>query len=151
MLFGQFRKGDANDPKTYTASIAAVLAEYPEDVIRQATDPRTGLGSHLDWLPTVKEVRDFCCEIVEAEARAAQRERDLQTQIAGRAEYEAARAKAPSRADIRAKLSLPTKPVQPLEPAKLYAKVKAAQELYKTGLTISAETRAILERAGYSI
>src|SRR5689334_17853078 len=75
LLFGQFRKGDANDPDTYTASVASVLAEFPDEVIRQATDPRTGLGSRLDWLPTVKEVRDFCQEIVEAEARAARRER----------------------------------------------------------------------------
>ena len=60
LLFGCYRKGEANDPDTYTAAIAAILAEYPEQVIREVTDPRVGLPRKLSWLPTVKEVSDAC-------------------------------------------------------------------------------------------
>lgn len=59
-LFGCYRKGEAHDPDTYVAAIAAVLAEYPEETIWTVTDPRAGLPSKVGWLPTVKEVRDAC-------------------------------------------------------------------------------------------
>ena len=71
MLFGCYRKGDANDPDTYTAAIAAILAEYPVDVIRDVTDPRVGLPRKLSWLPTVKEVSDACDELEKIKASAA--------------------------------------------------------------------------------
>ena len=60
LMFGCYRRGDANDPDTYTAAIAAVLAEYPPEVVKAVTDPRTGLPRKVSWLPTVKEVSDAC-------------------------------------------------------------------------------------------
>lgn len=60
MLFGCYRKGDANDPDTYTAAITAILAEYAPEVIQRATDPRTGLARKLKFLPTVAEVSEEC-------------------------------------------------------------------------------------------
>lgn len=60
MLFGCYRKGDANDPEIYTAAIAATLADYSLEVVQYVTDPRTGLASKLKWLPTVAEVREEC-------------------------------------------------------------------------------------------
>jgi hypothetical protein len=60
LLFGCYRKGDANDPEIYTAAIAATLADYPAEVVEYVTDPRTGLPSKLKWLPTVAEVREAC-------------------------------------------------------------------------------------------
>lgn len=60
LLFGCYRKGDANDPEIYTMAIAATLAEYQKEVIEYVTDPRTGLPARLKWLPTVAEVREAC-------------------------------------------------------------------------------------------
>lgn len=60
LLFGCYRKGDANDPEIYTAAVAATLADYSAEVIEYVTDPRTGLPSKLKWLPTVAEVREAC-------------------------------------------------------------------------------------------
>jgi hypothetical protein len=60
MLLGCYRKGDAADPDTYAAAIAAVLSEYPPEIIRRATDPRHGIASQSKWLPTVAEVKEFC-------------------------------------------------------------------------------------------
>ena len=42
LLFGCYRKGDANDPERYTAAITAIMAEYEPKVIQRVTDPRTG-------------------------------------------------------------------------------------------------------------
>lgn len=60
ILFGCYRKGDANDPEIYTAAVAATLAEYSQEVVEYVTDPRTGLPAKLKWLPSVAEVREAC-------------------------------------------------------------------------------------------
>lgn len=59
-MFGCYRKGDANDPETYTAAITAILAEYSPEVVQFVTDPRTGIARRIGFLPTVKEVSDEC-------------------------------------------------------------------------------------------
>src|SRR5262245_15071896 len=63
VLLGCFRKGDANDPKIYTRAIVAVLSDYPEEVIKRVVDPRTGIPSRQDFMPTIKELKDACDEI----------------------------------------------------------------------------------------
>lgn len=60
ILFGCYRKGDANDPETYTAAITAVLAEYSPEVIQRVTDPRTGLPRTMKFMPNVAEVSEAC-------------------------------------------------------------------------------------------
>jgi len=65
LLLGCYRTGEANDPQTYVAAIAAVLARYPEDVMTSVTHPVTGLPSKTGWLPTIKEVTDACNVAVE--------------------------------------------------------------------------------------
>ena len=70
-LFGCFRKGDANDPDTYAAAIAAVLTRFPPEVVAHVTDPRTGLPSRSNFLPTVHEVR-LACEERDADLNRSQ-------------------------------------------------------------------------------
>lgn len=60
ILFGCYRKADANDPEIYTMAVAATLAEYEPEVVEYVTDPRTGLPAKLKWLPSVAEVREAC-------------------------------------------------------------------------------------------
>ena len=62
LLFGCYRRGDANDPEIYTAAVAAVLAEYEPDVITRVTDPRTGLPRKTKFLPNPAEVAEACDE-----------------------------------------------------------------------------------------
>lgn len=64
LLFGSYRKGDANDPETYTAAITAILADYPEEVIRFVTHPRTGIARVFTFLPNPADVSDFCDAVV---------------------------------------------------------------------------------------
>lgn len=60
MMFGCYRKDDAQDPEIYSAAIAATLEMYPQAVVDFVTDPRTGIPSESKWLPNVAEVREFC-------------------------------------------------------------------------------------------
>lgn len=72
VLFGGYRRSDANNPEIYVPSIAAVLALYDEELIREVTDPRTGISTtekFAAFLPNPGELKAHC------EARAAHRER----------------------------------------------------------------------------
>lgn len=71
MLFGCYRKGEAEDPDTYAAAVAAVLAAYPTPIVYRVTDPLRGLPGRSRWLPTVAEVRD-ACEMEMAPQRASE-------------------------------------------------------------------------------
>lgn len=83
-LFGCYRKGDAHDPETYVAAVAAVLSEYPDDTIWTVTDPRAGLPSKVGWLPTVKEVKDACEAHYGPTRRTQEREAAERRQLAER-------------------------------------------------------------------
>jgi hypothetical protein len=72
MLFGCYRRGDANDPETYVAAISAVLSLYDAELIREVTDPRTGIQTaekHMTFMPNAGELKVYC------EAIAARRQR----------------------------------------------------------------------------
>lgn len=72
ILFGSYRRGDANDPERYVGSIAAVLSLYDPDLIREVTDPRTGIQTtdkHASFMPNAGELKRYC------EGVAAHRER----------------------------------------------------------------------------
>jgi hypothetical protein len=72
MLFGCYRRGDANDPETYVAAITAVLTAYDTDLIREVTDPRTGIQTtekYMSYMPHVGELKVYC------EALAVRKER----------------------------------------------------------------------------
>lgn len=88
LLFGCYRKGEANDPDTYVAAITAVLSRYPRDVIRTVTHPAKGLPVRTNFLPTVKEVFDACEEIEQPRREAEARKKRTEKQIAERAELE---------------------------------------------------------------
>lgn len=100
-MFGCYRRGEANNPEVYTASVAAVLAEYPPDVINYVTDPRTGLPSKCDFLPTVKEIRTACEAEMAPQRAAAAREARLRVQFAEREMTEADRSNRPSYEELQ--------------------------------------------------
>lgn len=62
LLFGCYRAGEANDPETYTAAIAAVLAQFDAVIVTSVTDPRSGIARRLKFLPTVAEIAELCEE-----------------------------------------------------------------------------------------
>jgi hypothetical protein len=60
LMFGCYRRGDASDPDTYVAAVAAVFSSFSEDVVFYVTDPRTGIPGDLKWLPNVAECKEAC-------------------------------------------------------------------------------------------
>lgn len=65
ILFGCYRRGDANDPDTYVAAVAMVLSKYAVEVIKAVTDPYSGLPSRkkengYSGMPDVADVREAC-------------------------------------------------------------------------------------------
>ena len=72
LLFVCYRKDEAHDPEMYAAAIAAILGDYPQQVVDRVTDPRTGIASESKWLPSVAEVREFCDDTVKRMHRLAQ-------------------------------------------------------------------------------
>jgi hypothetical protein len=72
MLFGCYRRGDANDPETYVRAVGAVLSMFDADLIREVTDPRTGIMTtekFMTFMPNAGELKVYCDGI------AARRER----------------------------------------------------------------------------
>lgn len=75
LLFGCYRRGDANDPDTYVAAIAAVLSLYDLDIIREATDPRTGVQTSekfAAFMPNSGELKAYCEAIAARKHRLEQ-------------------------------------------------------------------------------
>src|SRR5690349_15537233 len=60
LMLDCFRTGEANNPEVFVTAIAATLARYPDQVIYEVTDPRTGIPSKISWMPTIKDVREAC-------------------------------------------------------------------------------------------
>ena len=63
MLFASYRRTDAHDPDGYVAAIAAVLSLYDDDLMREVTDPRTGIGTSEKFrafMPNAGELKDYC-------------------------------------------------------------------------------------------
>lgn len=87
LLFGCYRKGDANDPDTYVAAITAVLSRYPEDVIKHVTHPAKGLPIRTDFLPTVAEVHRACEAIMMPRREAIERNARVKKQLEERDEF----------------------------------------------------------------
>jgi hypothetical protein len=81
----------------------------------RVTDPRTGLPSTSQWLPTVKEIRDACDVIVRVEARRAKRDRDLRAQMRDRDKFDAEQK---AKSNRPAGLVAPTRVQQATEPEK---------------------------------
>jgi len=60
ILFGCYRRNEANDPEIFTAAVAGVLADYAREVIDYVTDPRTGIARKSKWMPSVAEIAEAC-------------------------------------------------------------------------------------------
>lgn len=93
LMFGCFRRGEAEDVKTYTAAVANVLLDYSEDIIVSVTEPATGLPVKFDWLPTLKQVRDECERLKDLRAPVTRAAALLEKPVASEAEREAVAAR----------------------------------------------------------
>ncbi len=103
-MFACWRKTDADTPEVFLDAAVAILSDYPDEIIIKVTDPRTGLPSKLKWPAQPSEVREACEDLMQP-IRAAKRWNDIAAeQEAERQRFEGARARAPTQAEIEAKL-----------------------------------------------
>jgi hypothetical protein len=57
-----FPRSDVADPNAYALGMAAIMSEYPQEVIARITDPRTGIVRRLKFLPRLAEIAEACDE-----------------------------------------------------------------------------------------
>jgi hypothetical protein len=136
-LLGAFRRDDANDPEIYVDTIAAILSDYPQDVIAAITDPRAGIQTRQHWPPSPYEVKQ-ACEAEMRPRREGEAHARLEAQLARRAEFDAedeARKSHPTRAELEAKLGRTIEPSRRRDVADQLTPFSAGE------LVISEETK----------
>jgi hypothetical protein len=71
-LLGCYRRDNANDPDSYVLACSLVLARYDEALIREVTDPRTGIQTtekFRAFAPNAGELKHYCDEQAAVKAR----------------------------------------------------------------------------------
>lgn len=106
-LLGCYRTGDANDPEIYITAAVRVMSQYPLDVVQRVVDPITGLPGKINWLPTVKEIRDACQEIYGPTQRLNEWKDKAAQQLAEREKLDTERARRPTLAELHTKYDGP--------------------------------------------
>lgn len=152
-MYRFYRRSDAFDPEIFSVGAAAVLEEYPRDIVDFVTDVRTGMPSRMKYPPEVKDIRDACNELVEGRKRDHDRQILLRRQFADREAYErelAARAKHPTQKQLERKLGRSLgKPIRPLSAPELW--IRWIDQRQNKGITLHPDAKAILEAAGYDV
>ena len=62
MVLGSYRKDDFADPESFRVQLGMVLERYPDDIIRDVTNPITGIQRTCKFPPSIAEVVEFCDE-----------------------------------------------------------------------------------------
>lgn len=60
ILLGCYPNGKPSDPQVYTAAVAAVLAQYPAEIVQRVTDPRVGVARRSKFMPSIAEIVAAC-------------------------------------------------------------------------------------------
>lgn len=112
LMFGCYRRGDANDPDIYVAACTAVLTHYSAEIVKAVTDPVFGLPSRKSetgWsgLPDVADVKAAC------EAEAVRTERLQKYAALPRTEFKRLPRPAAGHGDWATILVLPNTPQYP--------------------------------------
>lgn len=59
-ICGCYRRDEAQDPETFAAALAVVLADYPASIVEFAADPRTGVITKFPMgLPNIGQIKQF--------------------------------------------------------------------------------------------
>lgn len=104
LLFGSFKKSDADDPETFTAGCLRLFTAYPREVVEHVVDPMTGLAGKEDWVPSLAKVKAALEARASQLARQREREDHRATTLADRARAAAvARNRRPTLDELRAK------------------------------------------------
>lgn len=64
MMFSGYPQSDFTDPAGAALSMCSVFEDYSDELIKFATDPKTGVQRRHKWPPKIAEVVEFCDERV---------------------------------------------------------------------------------------
>lgn len=98
-----WRTGSANNPEVFVTAVAATLARYPDQVIYDVTDPRSGLPVQIAWMPSIKEVYDACERAVLPIRGQIEREKRIAEQMEARRVEDEAKDSKPSYDELKAR------------------------------------------------
>lgn len=59
-LFGFFPQSGASDPRIFMTGVVELLSKYPAWIAERLLSPVNGLPAKHTFLPSIKEIRDFC-------------------------------------------------------------------------------------------
>jgi hypothetical protein len=59
-ILSSYRRDDFADPDGYLVQLGMVLERYPDEIIRHATSPMTGIQRTCKWPPSIAEFIEFC-------------------------------------------------------------------------------------------
>jgi hypothetical protein len=65
MMFSGYATSDFADPAGAALSMCSVFEDYSDELIKFATDPKTGVQRRCKWPPKIAEVVAFCDERIE--------------------------------------------------------------------------------------
>lgn len=71
LLMASYRLDDYQNPEGFLATVATILAEYPQEIVEYVTDPRTGLQRRLKFPPSPAEVVEACAAEIGWRAKIA--------------------------------------------------------------------------------
>ena len=134
-----FRTGGANNPEVFVTAVAATLARYPDQVIYDVTDPRSGLPVQITWMPSIKDVYDACERAYLPIKTQIEREKRIEEQLAARKAEDEANAKKPTYDELKAKygpdwgISNATKSKGPPAPAPTIDQLRHHYQHYDLG------------------
>jgi hypothetical protein len=60
IIFSAYRTDQYGDPEGYIDSLNLVFGQYPNEVIKYVSDPRTGVQRGCKWPPTIAEIVAAC-------------------------------------------------------------------------------------------
>ena len=103
LLFGSFRKADADNAEVFSAGCVRLFANYQPDIVAYVVDPLTGLPGRSEWLPSLRAVKQALDERHDEIARIERFQAIEQQQLADRKAAEAARQQRPSYDELKAK------------------------------------------------
>jgi hypothetical protein len=89
MVLSSYRRDDFANPDGYAVQLAMVLERYPDEIVREATSPITGIQRTCKFPPSLAEFVQFCDELRRRASWTTQWDARSEKQLAERDEFDA--------------------------------------------------------------
>lgn len=90
LIFGCYRADQFSDPEVFVTAVASILAQYPQEVGGQLSNPKTGIAGQCKWPPSIAEIREACDRFIAPAHRAMARQASIEEQFQEREKWDGA-------------------------------------------------------------